>query len=113
MRINVVNSKFNIVPIFVFHCKKAEKDLSKSYFFLFLRNKAKLMINSEISHFFVGNTNSHLGATFKILYFVVKNEQPFGRSFQDFVFRSKKTKWSFGYSFKILHFSVKEERMAV
>ena len=57
-----------------FIVKKQKKMSRNHFFFLFLRNEVKLMINSKFSHFFVGNTNSHLGVTFKIVYFVVKNE---------------------------------------
>ena len=41
-----------------------------------------------------------------------KHKWPFGRSFQNFVFRCKKNKWSFGYSFQTFAFRCKK-RIAV
>ena len=38
-----------------------------------------------------------------------KHKWPFGRSFQNFVFRCKKTNGRLGTVFKILHFAVKNE----
>ena len=41
-----------------------------------------------------------LGSSLKILYFVLKNEWPFGYKFQNFVLRYKKNEWPFGYNSK-------------
>ena len=63
------------------------------------------MINCQISYFLLENTNARSRATFKILYFV-----SLGCSFQNFVFRYKKTNGRLGTVFKILHFAVKNEQ---
>ena len=42
----------------------------------------------------------HLGTTFKVIYFFLKNKWPFGYKFQNFAFRYKKNERLFGNNSK-------------